>query len=88
MEEAAERLLEAVAEGKAESVELAKELVVVLGDEMVKRAVALDELLRKQSPLAFVRAVELADDVLRAGAAEARGWLEQPEVAGSQLAKT
>jgi hypothetical protein len=47
-------------------VELAKELVVVGGEEMVKRAVALDELLRKQSPLALVRAVELAELVLDA----------------------
>jgi hypothetical protein len=62
LEAAAERLLQAVAEGKAESVELARGLVAaVLGNDTVKRAVALDELLRKQSPLALVRAVELAE---------------------------
>ena len=73
LEQAAERLLRAVAEGKAESVELAKELVVVvLGDDTVKRAVALDELLRKQSPLALVRAVELAELVLDASAGSKR----------------
>lgn len=67
LEAAAERLLRAVAEGAAESVELAKELVVaVLGDPMVRRAVALDELLRRQSPLALVRAVELAEALLGA----------------------
>lgn len=66
LEAAAERLLRAVAEGAAESVELAKELVVlVLGDDLVKRVVALDELLRKQSPLALVRAVELAEGLLQ-----------------------
>jgi hypothetical protein len=61
-------LLRAVAEGAPESVQLAKELVVaVLGDDTVKRAVALDELLRKQSPLALVRAVELAEGLLQNG---------------------
>lgn len=67
LEEAAERLLQVVAEGKAESAELARELaVVVLGDDTVKRAVVFDELLRKQSPLALVRAVELAEWLLGA----------------------
>jgi hypothetical protein len=66
LEQTAERLLRAVAEGAPESVELAKELVVVvLGAETVKRAVALDELLRKQSPLALVRSVVLAESLLR-----------------------
>ena len=75
LEAAAARLLEAVAEGAAESVELAKELVVVvLGDEMVKRAMRLDELVRQRSPLALVRAVEVARAVLeRQEAATDRG---------------
>ena len=55
-----------MAEGAAESVELAKELVVVvLGDDLVKRAMVLDELLRKQSPFALVRAVALAESLPR-----------------------
>jgi hypothetical protein len=66
LELAAERLLRAVADGAPESVELARELVRrVLSDLLVIRAVALDELLLKQSPLALVRAVELADTVLQ-----------------------
>ena len=68
LEEAAGRLLQAVADGLPESVELARELVaVVLSEQMVKRAVVLDELLRKASPLALVRAVELAEGVLEIG---------------------
>jgi hypothetical protein len=52
---------------------LAKELVVVvLGDDTVKHAVALDELLRRQSPLALVRAVELAELVLDASTGSKR----------------
>jgi hypothetical protein len=62
LEAAAERLLRAVAEGAPESVELARELVAaVLNRPLVEKAIALDGLLRKQSPLALVRAVELAD---------------------------
>jgi hypothetical protein len=66
LEAAAERLLRAVAEGRPESVELARELVgAVLKDAIVQRAVQLDLLLREQSPLALVRAVELAESVLQ-----------------------
>jgi hypothetical protein len=73
LEAAAERLLQAVADGAPESVELAKELVVVvLADDTVKRAVTLDELLRRHSPLALVRAVELAELVLDASAGSTR----------------
>ncbi len=65
-DEAAERLLEAVAEGLPESVERARALVAaVLGDAIVRRAVQLEVLLREGSPLALVRAVELAEVVLR-----------------------
>ncbi len=65
LEEAAERLLRAVADGESESVELARELVaVVLGDALVSQALALEDLLRKQSPLALVRAVQLAECLL------------------------
>jgi hypothetical protein len=72
LEVAAERLLRAVAEGATESVELARQLVMaVLQEPLVRRAVALDELLRKQSPLALVRAVELADAVSRSTATTA-----------------
>jgi hypothetical protein len=59
-------LLRAVAEGAAESVELAKELVnAVLADEMMRRAIELDRLLRERGPLALVRAVTLAESVLQ-----------------------
>jgi hypothetical protein len=65
LEEMAERLLKAVADGLPSSVELARELVrVVLNDGLVKQALALDELLRNTSPLALVRAVRLAEAVL------------------------
>ena len=64
--QAAERLLAAVAEGLPESVERARELLAaVLGDALVRRAMQLDVLLREGSPLALVRAVELAEVVLR-----------------------
>ena len=66
LEAAAERLLQAVADGAPESVELARELVgAVLEDAIVQRAVQLDLLLREQSPLALVRAVALAESVLQ-----------------------
>jgi len=65
-EQAAERLLVAVAEGLPESVERARELVAaVLGDAVVRRAAQLEALLGEGSPLALVRAVELAEIVLR-----------------------
>jgi hypothetical protein len=58
-----------VTDGAPESVELARELVRrVLSEPLVIRAVALDQLLLKQSPLALVRAVELADALLQDGA--------------------
>jgi hypothetical protein len=61
LEDAAERLLQAVADGAAESVELARELVAaVIGAPLVQLATELDELLRTRNPLALVRAVELA----------------------------
>jgi hypothetical protein len=65
-EQAAERLLEAIAGGLPESVERARQLVeAVLGDAIVRRAVQLEVLLGEGSPLALVRAVELAEVVLR-----------------------
>jgi hypothetical protein len=65
LEEAAERLLRAVADGLPESAELARRLVtVVLADALVRRALELDALLREASPLALVRAVELAESAL------------------------
>ena len=65
LEEAARRLLRAVADGASESIDFAKELAkAVLGDPLVVRAIELDELLRRQSPLGLVRAVELADGLL------------------------
>ncbi len=58
----ARELLEAVAAGEERSVELAAELVkAVLADATVKRALALEELLKTRSPFALVRAVELAE---------------------------
>ena len=60
----AQELLAAVAEGSPTSVELAGRLVrAILDEPLVKRALALDELLRTGSPFALVRAVELADTV-------------------------
>lgn len=49
-----ERLLRAVADGLPDSLELAKALLkAVLGESLVKRAVALDELLPKANPVAL-----------------------------------
>jgi hypothetical protein len=63
----AEELLEAVAQGKPESVELARRLCdAVLGLPLVRAAVALGELLHQGSPLAMVRAVELSEAMLDA----------------------
>jgi hypothetical protein len=57
--------LRAVADGAPERVELAEELVaIVLGDALVSQALALEDLLRKQSPLALVRAVQLAERIV------------------------
>lgn len=51
--------------------ELAKALVrSVLSEPLVRPAVTLDELLRKQNPLALVRAVELAETVLTGAATD------------------
>ena len=64
-EQAAERLLAAVADGLPESVERARELAAaVLRDAVVRRAVQLEVLLREGNPLALVRAVELAAVIL------------------------
>ena len=61
----AEELLAAVADGSSTSIELAGQLVrAILDEPLVKGALALDELLRTQSPFALVRAIELADAVL------------------------
>lgn len=61
----AEELLAAVANGSSTSIELAGQLVrAILDEPLVKGALALDELLRTQSPFALVRAIELADAVL------------------------
>lgn len=74
LEEAAERLLEAVAEGKAESVELARELVAaVLGDPLVKRAMVVHHLLREEAPLALASAVELAARIATGLSSTTRG---------------
>jgi hypothetical protein len=74
LEETAERLLRAVADGLPESMGLARELVAaVLADDTVTRALQLDELLHRQSPLALVRAVALAEIVSRATARAADG---------------
>jgi hypothetical protein len=55
-----------VGDGLPESIQLARERVVaVLQDPIVKRALALDELLRDASPLILVRAVQLAEAVVR-----------------------
>jgi hypothetical protein len=43
----------------------------VLDDPVVRRALALEELLRTRSPFALVRAVELAEQVRSAGVASA-----------------
>ena len=60
----AERLLGAIANGAADSVTLAESLVrEVLDDPVVRRARALEELLKVRSPFALVRAVELAEIV-------------------------
>jgi len=65
-EDAAERLLEAVADGLPSSVELARELVaVVLREPLLKTAVELAEMLREGNPLALVRSVAFADAILR-----------------------
>jgi hypothetical protein len=70
LEEAAERLLRAVAEGAPESVELAKELVAkVLAAPLVQRALTVHRMLSEASPLALASAVELA---ARIGAKEGR----------------
>ena len=73
LEELAEELLVAVADGSPSSVDGARALVAaVLNQPLVKRALALHEMLREASPLALVRALELAEAVLsnqvRAGA--------------------
>ncbi len=63
-------LLVAVAAGDARSVELAGELArAVLEAPVVRRAAALEELLRSGSPFALVRAVELAEDLLDSASA-------------------
>jgi hypothetical protein len=61
-------LLVAVADGEERSVALASELArAVLNDPVVRRALALEELLRTRSPFALVRAVELAEQVMSNG---------------------
>jgi hypothetical protein len=58
-------LLEAVAEGRPESVEMAQRIAeAVLDLPLVRRAAVLRDLLRDGSPFALVRAVELAELVL------------------------
>ncbi len=59
-------VLVAVAEGRGESVLLADQFAEkVLAQEEVLRAVQLQRLLDEQSPFALVRAVELAEHLLR-----------------------
>jgi hypothetical protein len=61
----ASALLEAVAAGRAESLELALHLAEgVLDIALARRAMALRDLLKERSPFALVRAVELAEGVL------------------------
>jgi hypothetical protein len=55
-----------VAEGAPESVEVARALVTaVLDQPLMKRSLVLEDMLQNESPLALVRAVELADGILR-----------------------
>lgn len=64
----ARELLVAVADGDERSVALAGDLVrAVLEAPVVRRALALEELLRTRSPFALVRAVELAEQVMSKG---------------------
>jgi hypothetical protein len=70
----ARELLVAVADGDERSVALASELVrAVLEDPVVRRALALEELLSTRSPFALVRAVELAEQLLVSNAHETNG---------------
>ena len=70
LQDQAEALLEAVAEGSEESFELARGLAdAVLGDELVRQAVEVRRLVEERSPFALVRAVELAAGVARRTAA-------------------
>jgi hypothetical protein len=58
----ARELLVAVADGDERSVGLAGDLArAVLDEPIVRRALALESLLRTRSPFALVRAVELAE---------------------------
>lgn len=62
----ARELLVAVADGDERSVALAGDLVrAVLDDPMVRQAAALEALLKTRSPFALVRAVELAERLLK-----------------------
>jgi hypothetical protein len=64
----ARELLVAVADGEERSVALAGDLArAVLEDPMVRRAMALEGLLRTRSPFALVRAVELAEQLMSSG---------------------
>ena len=63
---AAEDLLKAVEKGESASVELAGALAaIVLSNPLVRRARELEVLLEARSPFALVRAVELAEEILR-----------------------
>lgn len=68
-------LLVAVADGEERSVGLAGDLArAVLDDPTVRRALALEELLRTRSPFALVRAVELAERVIQPTEMARRAW--------------
>jgi len=67
----ASRLLEAVADSRLESLDLALRLAeAVLNVPLVHRAIAVRDLLVARSPFALVRAVELAEGVLAGDPAE------------------
>lgn len=73
VEALAHAVLEAVAEGRAESLVLAGELAEsILGQDDVQRAAMLRRLVQERSPFALVRAIELAELLLRGRAASQR----------------
>jgi hypothetical protein len=75
LEEAAERLLQAVAVGAPESVKLARDLVVAVLQPMGSACRGSGRALTKQNPLALVRAVELAEAALHSTDEGASGRL-------------
>jgi hypothetical protein len=61
----ASAVLDAVAAGRTESLDLALQLAeTVLDVPLIRRATVLRDLLKERSPFALVRAVELAEGVL------------------------